>query len=263
VAARGAAGAALLAVEGLAAAYGGLHVVEDVSFTISEGASLALVGQSGSGKTTLARCIAGLHSEYKGTISLAGTPLRNSARERPQKVREAIQYVFQNPYSSLNPRRAVEQSIAQPLHYASSRPGAREIAVRVDEALASVSLTAAVKARFPHELSGGQRQRVAIARALIVEPKLLVCDEVTSSLDVSVQAVIIELLDQLRRERRLSLLFVTHNLALVHSVADDIAVILDGRVVERGRVADVLKAPANEETRTLVANVPRLAADGA
>ncbi len=263
VAGHGPGAAALLAVDGLAASYGGRRVLEDVSFTISEGASLALVGQSGSGKTTIARCIAGLHSEYLGTISLAGTPLRNSARERPQEAREAIQYVFQNPYSSLNPRRAVEQSIAQPLHYASSQPGTREIAARVDEALASVSLTAAVKARFPHELSGGQRQRVAIARALIVEPRLLVCDEVTSSLDVSVQAVIIELLDQLRRQRGLSLLFVTHNLALVHSVADDIAVILDGRIIERGRVADVLKAPANDETRTLVANVPRLAADGA
>ena len=237
--------------------------MQDVSFTISEGASLALVGQSGSGKTTLARCIAGLHAEYRGTIALNGVPLEHSARARPQDAREAIQYVFQNPYSSLNPRRAVEQAIAQPLHYASSKPGGREIAARVDQALASVSLTAAVKARFPHELSGGQRQRVAIARALIVEPKLLVCDEVTSSLDVSVQAVIIELLDQLRRERGLSLLFVTHNLALVHSVADDIAVILDGRIIERGRVAEVLETPANAETRTLVANVPRLATKGA
>jgi peptide/nickel transport system ATP-binding protein len=116
-----------------------------------------------------------------------------------------------------------------------------------------------VKPRFPHELSGGQRQRVAIARALIVRPRLLVCDEVTSSLDVSVQAVIIELLDELRRERGLSLLFVTHNLALVHSVADDIAVVLDGRLVERGEVGAVLTAPQEEETRTLVANVPRLA----
>jgi peptide/nickel transport system ATP-binding protein len=256
------AGAPLLAIEGLGASYAGRGVLTDVSLAIPEGASLALVGQSGSGKTTLARCIAGLHTEYQGTISLAGTALARSARERPQAVREAVQYVFQNPYSSLNPRRPIEQSIAQPLHYASSHPSRAEIAARVDEALASVSLTAAVKARFPHELSGGQRQRVAIARALIVEPRLLVCDEVTSSLDVSVQAVIIELLDELRRERGLSLLFVTHNLALVHSVADDIAVILDGRVVERGRVAEVLEAPANEETRTLVANVPRLATRG-
>jgi peptide/nickel transport system ATP-binding protein len=116
-----------------------------------------------------------------------------------------------------------------------------------------------VRPRYPHELSGGQRQRVAIARALIVDPKLLVCDEVTSALDVSVQAVIIELLDQLRRDRQLSMLFVTHNLALVHSVADEIAVILDGRIVERGPVDRVLTQPSSQETQTLLANVPRLA----
>ena len=251
--------AALLAVDDLDAAYGGRRVVAGVSLAIAEGASLALVGQSGSGKTTLARCIAGLHTEHTGTIALAGDVLARSARARPQVVREAIQYVFQNPYSSLNPRRAIADTIAQPLHHAASRPGGPEIAARLDEALESVSRSASVKPRFPHELSGGQRQRVAIARALIVQPRLLVCDEVTSSLDVSVQAVIIELLDQLRRERGLSLLFVTHNLALVHSVADDIAVILDGRLVERGKVGDVLTAPQNDETRTLVANVPRLA----
>jgi peptide/nickel transport system ATP-binding protein len=255
---RAGAGSALLSVDGLDASYGGRLVVAGVSISIAEGASLALVGQSGSGKTTLARCIAGLHTEHTGSISLAGEALARSARARPQAAREAIQYVFQNPYSSLNPRRPIGDTIAQPLHYASSQPGNREIHGRVDEALASVSLSASVKARFPHELSGGQRQRVAIARALIVEPRLLICDEVTSSLDVSVQAVIIELLDELRRERALSLLFVTHNLALVHSVADDIAVILDGRLVERGEVGAVLTAPQEEETRTLVANVPRL-----
>jgi peptide/nickel transport system ATP-binding protein len=261
--ARGETDAPLLVIDELDAAYGGRRVVTGVSIAIAEGASLALVGQSGSGKTTLARCIAGLHTEHTGTISLAGEVLARSARARPQAAREAIQYVFQNPYSSLNPRRPIAETIAQPLHYAASHLGSREIGARVDEALASVSLAASVKARFPHELSGGQRQRVAIARALIVEPRLLVCDEVTSSLDVSVQAVIIELLDDLRRKRGLSLLFVTHNLALVHSVADAIAVILDGRLVEQGRVGDVLTAPQNDETRTLVANVPRLAAAAA
>jgi ABC-type oligopeptide transport system ATPase subunit len=154
--------------------------------------------------------------------------------------------------------RSIEQSIAQPLHYTEEHPDRAEIDRRVGRALDNVSLSAAVRRRYPHELSGGQRQRVAIARALIVEPRLLVCDEVTSALDVSVQAVVIELLDELRRRRGLSMLFVTHNLALVHSVADEIAVIQRGRIVERGAVERVLGQPASEETRALVANVPRL-----
>jgi peptide/nickel transport system ATP-binding protein len=250
---------ALLAIDDLDAGYGSRPVLHGISLSIPTGASLALVGESGSGKTTLARCMAGLHTEYTGTISLAGARLARAARARPAAAREAIQYVFQNPYSSLNPRRSIEQSIAQPLHYTEEHPDRAEIDRRVGRALDSVSLSAAVRRRFPHELSGGQRQRVAIARALIVEPRLLVCDEVTSALDVSVQAVVIELLDELRRRRGLSMLFVTHNLALVHSVADEIAVIQEGRIVERGPVERVLARPTSEATRALVANVPRLA----
>jgi peptide/nickel transport system ATP-binding protein len=252
-------GGALLAIDDLDAGYGSRPVLHGISLSIPTGASLALVGESGSGKTTLARCIAGLLTEYTGTISLAGAQLARAARARPAAAREAIQYVFQNPYSSLNPRRSIEESIAQPLHYTEEHPGRAEIDRRVGRALDSVSLSAAVRRSFPHELSGGQRQRVAIARALIVEPRLLVCDEVTSALDVSVQAVVIELLDELRRRRGLSMLFVTHNLALVHSVADEIAVIQEGRIVERGPVERVLARPTSETTRTLVANVPRLA----
>jgi peptide/nickel transport system ATP-binding protein len=249
---------ALVSVTDLDAWYGSQPVLSAVSLVIREGSSLALVGESGSGKTTLARCIAGLHAQYSGSMSLEGEALEPGARSRPQAVREAIQYVFQNPYASLNPRRTIEQSVAQPLWYAESRMTRRQITAAVDEALAQVALGAAIKARFPHELSGGQRQRVAVARALIVNPKLLVCDEVTSALDVSVQAVVIELLDRLRRERNLSLLFVTHNLALVQSVADDIAVILGGQIIEHGPVHDVLTSPRTDETRTLLANVPRL-----
>jgi peptide/nickel transport system ATP-binding protein len=252
-------GGALLAIDDLDAGYGSRPVLHGISLSIPTGASLALVGESGSGKTTLARSIAGLHTGYTGTISLAGAQLARAARARPAAAREAIQYVFQNPYSSLNPRRSIEESIAQPLHYTEEHPGRAEIDRRVGRALDSVSLSAAVRRRFPHELSGGQRQRVAIARALIVEPRLLVCDEVTSALDVSVQAVVIELLDELRRRRGLSMLFVTHNLALVHSVADEIAVIQEGRIVERGPVERVLARPTSETTRTLIANVPRLA----
>ena len=250
---------ALLAIDDLDAGYGSRPVLHGISLSIPTGASLALVGESGSGKTTLARCIAGLHTGYTGTISLAGAQLARAARARPAAAREAIQYVFQNPYSSLNPRRSIEESIAQPLHYTEEHPDRAEIDRRVGRALDSVSLSAAVRRRYPHELSGGQRQRVAIARALIVEPRLLVCDEVTSALDVSVQAVVIELLDELRRRRGLSMLFVTHNLALVHSVADEIAVIEEGRILERGPVERVLARPTSEATRALVANVPRLA----
>ena len=250
---------ALLAIDDLDAGYGSRPVLHGISLSIPTGASLALVGESGSGKTTLARCIAGLHTGYTGTISLAGAQLARAARARPAAAREAIQYVFQNPYSSLNPRRSIEESIAQPLHYTEEHPDRAAIDRRVSRALDSVSLSAAVRRRFPHELSGGQRQRVAIARALIVEPRLLVCDEVTSALDVSVQAVVIELLDELRRRRGLSMLFVTHNLALVHSVADEIAVIQQGRILERGPVERVLARPTSEATRALVANVPRLA----
>jgi peptide/nickel transport system ATP-binding protein len=252
-------GEALLEIDRVEARYGGRAVLHGISLAIPTGASLALVGESGSGKTTLARCIAGLHSEYTGTISLAGAELARSARARPAAAREAIQYVFQNPYSSLNPRRSIAESIAQPLHYIEEHPDRAEIDRRVTRALDSVSLSPAVRRRFPHELSGGQRQRVAIARALIVEPRVLVCDEVTSALDVSVQAVIIELLDTLRRSRGLSMLFVTHNLALVHSVADQIAVVQDGEIVEHGSVEQVLSSPSSDETRALVANVPRLA----
>ena len=252
-------GVPLLSIDALHAGYGSRAVLHDISLAIPPGASLALVGESGSGKTTLARCIAGLHTEYTGALALAGDVLAPAARARPAAAREAIQYVFQNPYSSLNPRRTIEESIAQPLRFSEEHPDRGETDRRVTHALESVSLSAAVRRRYPHELSGGQRQRVAIARALIVSPRLLVCDEVTSALDVSVQAVVIELLDELRRRSGLSMLFVTHNLALVHSVADEIAVIQQGRIVEHGPTERVLRSPASEETRALVANVPRLA----
>jgi peptide/nickel transport system ATP-binding protein len=249
----------LLSIDALNAGYGARPVLHDISLAIPAGASLALVGESGSGKTTLARCIAGLQTEYTGAVALAGEVLARAARARPAAAREAIQYVFQNPYSSLNPRRTIEESIAQPLRFSEEHPDRAEADRRVTHALESVSLSAAVRRRYPHELSGGQRQRVAIARALIVGPRLLVCDEVTSALDVSVQAVVIELLDELRRRSGLSMLFVTHNLALVHSVADEIAVIQQGRIVEQGPAERVLRTPASDETRALVANVPRLA----
>ena len=246
----------MLDVQGVSAWYGQSQVLRDVSLAIAAGECSAIVGESGSGKTTLARCIAGLHSDLEGQLSLAGRHLAAGARARPPELRRAIQYVFQNPYASLNPRRTIGESVVQPLRHFEqlSRSEADE---RVRTALEEVALRPSLVDRYPHQLSGGERQRVAIARALALSPQLLICDEVTSSLDVSVQAVIIQLLAQLQRERGLTMLFVTHNLALVRTIARRVAVMSEGRVVESGLVDDVLAHPKAAETQRLVRDIPR------
>jgi peptide/nickel transport system ATP-binding protein len=250
--------APLLEIADLAAFHGPKQILHGVSLALARRRCLALVGESGSGKTTLARCIAGLHRQLDGAMRFEGTALATGARSRPPALRRRIQYVFQNPYASLNPRRSIGQSIAVALGEF-ERLSARELRARVAAALASVALPASAAERFPHQLSGGQRQRAAIARALILEPELLICDEVTSALDVSVQAVIVELLARLQRERGLAMLFVTHNLPLVLSVAQEVAVMQDGRIVERGAVEQVLHRPEAAETRRLLEDAPRFA----
>jgi peptide/nickel transport system ATP-binding protein len=249
-------GRPLLEAHDLVAWYGSRKVLHGVGLAVSEQTCVALVGESGSGKTTLARCVAGLHTGLDGDMRLRGDPLVPGARTRPAEVRQAIQYIFQNPYASLNPRRTVGESVGQALRQF-SRLSRREVDDRVAEALESVALSPSLADRYPHQLSGGQRQRVAIARALAVQPDLLVCDEVTSSLDVSVQAVIIELLAKLQRERGLAMLFVTHNLALIRSIAQQVAVMSDGRIVEWGDVEEVLDHPKAGQTRLLLRDIPR------
>jgi peptide/nickel transport system ATP-binding protein len=251
--------APVLAVRGVNASYGALQVVHDVTFSLERGQCVALVGESGSGKTTIARSIAGLHGEWEGEIRFDGTPLSPSSRRRGNDLRRRIQYVFQNPYGSLNPRRTAAQTIERPLSLLDvSGKAAR---VRVDEMLERVSLSPGHGRRFPDELSGGERQRVAIARALVCEPELVICDEVTSALDVSVQAAIVNLLVALQRDLGLSLLFVTHNLPLVRSVAQAVAVMRQGRIVEMGSAEQVLLEPEDEYTRRLLADSPQI--DGA
>ena len=205
----------------------------DVDLHVGRGECLALVGESGSGKTTVSRSIGGLHHDWTGEILLDGQPLARSAR-RPRRSaqRLKIQYVFQNPYSSLNPRRPIGETVARPLMIAKASDA--EARRRVGEMLERVSLPPAYADRYPDQLSGGERQRVAIARALVSQPDVLVCDEVTSALDVLVQAAIVELLADLQRDLGLSMLFVTHNLPLVRSVAHRVAVMADGRIVEVG-----------------------------
>ena len=248
---------ALLAVRDLHAWYGGHPVLHDVRIGLDAGECMAVVGESGSGKTTLARCVAGLHPTFSGDLMLAGEALEPQARDRPRAVRRAIQYVFQSPYASLNPRRTVGQIIARPLHvfFDLERREARE---RIVAHLERVALSPGLIDRYPDQLSGGERQRVAVARALAAEPQVLVCDEITSALDVSVQAALVELLAELQRSMNLGLLFITHNLALIRTIADRVAVMSAGRIVESAAVESVFVSPKADYTRELLANTPSL-----
>jgi peptide/nickel transport system ATP-binding protein len=250
-------GAPILALSDVSAGYRRRAVVQDINLELARQECLALVGESGSGKTTLARSVAGLHSQRGGQITLNGAPLAMSARNRTREHRRMIQYVFQNPYGSLNPRRTIGHIIGQPLEIFGRMKG-DAAGKKVAEMLDRVALTAAYADRFPDQLSGGERQRVAIARALVCEPSVLVCDEVTSALDVSVQAAIVELLATLQRDLGLSMLFVTHNLPLVRSIAQRVAVMSEGRIVELGSVEQILESPVNPYTRRLLSDTPSL-----
>ncbi len=251
-------GDVVLAVEHLNGHYGSAHVLHDIDLEVRRNECVAVVGESGSGKTTLARCISGLHSNFTGDVKLGGDRLAESARRRSSQARKQIQYVFQNPYASLNPRRAVGQTIARQLQlFGASR---RDTGKRVAECLERVALSSAAADRYPDQLSGGERQRVAIARALAAEPALLVCDEVTSALDVSVQAAIVELLRDLRAETGLSMLFITHNLALIRTIADRVVVMTQGTIVESGATVTVFESPSAEYTTKLLANTPTVEA---
>jgi peptide/nickel transport system ATP-binding protein len=247
----------VLTVRDLDAHYGASHALFRIDLDVHREECLALVGESGSGKTTLARAVSGLHSDYTGQVRLRDDPLPEAARRRSREARKEIQYIFQNPYASLNPRRTVGQSIGRQLQL--FYPGSRgDTGKRVAECLERVALSSSAASRFPDQLSGGERQRVAIARALAAQPSVLICDEVTSALDVSVQAAIIELLGELRREMGLSILFITHDLALIRTIADRVAVMNQGRIVEQGSVDAILTAPSADYTRELLANTPSI-----
>ncbi len=260
-AAPAAAGRPLLEVSALAVEYrsgrGRNVAVRDVSFAIEAGRCVALVGESGSGKTTIGRCIAGLHVPTAGRIVFDGQELDGSARDRALDQRRRIQIVFQNPFESLNPRHRVGASIERPLRVL-RRLSRADAAGEVSTLLERVRLPARVAERYPVELSGGERQRVAIARALAAKPDLLVCDEVTSALDVSVQAAVLELLAELQRELHLSMLFITHNLGVVACVSDSVLVMDRGSLCESGAVQDVLSTPSDDYTRRLLGAAPCL-----
>ncbi|WP_329567871.1 ABC transporter ATP-binding protein [Streptomyces sp. NBC_01361] len=233
--------------------YGSTRAVDGVSFGVRRGEVLALVGESGSGKSTLAWALAGLRTPSGGTMTHEGGDLARAAHKRPLSLRRKVQLVFQNADTSLNPRRSVGDAVRRPLRFfgtASARP---EAAVRARKLISDVRLDPSFADRLPAQLSGGQRQRIGIARALAGEPDVLIADEITTALDVSVQADVLRLLDDLRRERRLACLFISHDLAVVRGIADRVVVLRHGVVVEEGPTDKVFAAPTHPYTRQLMA----------
>jgi len=235
-----------------------LTAVDTVSFQIERGTTYALVGESGSGKSTIARMAVGLLQPSAGTVTIDGTDLNDAALGRAEKqaLRRRIQMVFQSPYASLNPRWRVDALLSEPLGAFGLAQG-RE-AERVAELLEQVGLSASDARRFPHEFSGGQRQRISIARALASEPEFIVCDEPTSALDVSVQAQVLNLLKRLQRELGLTYLLITHDLAVVASMASRIGVLQHGKLVEENDARTLLAGPREAYTRMLLDAAPRM-----
>ena len=247
--------AAMFEMRGVRAGYGDTEVLRDVDLRLERRGSLGLVGESGCGKSTLARVAAGLLKPWAGEVLLDGRPLD---RGRDRAARRRVQMVFQNPEGSLNPRHTAGGAIMDAMRFhgmAVSREDARQKCLAL---LRRVELPEDVLERYPRDLSGGQKQRVALARALAVEPELLIADEPTSSLDVSVQRGMLDLIRELRAERGLTLLFISHDLGVVRYVCDSVAVMRAGQILERGPAADFFRNPATEYGRQLLDSVPRI-----
>jgi peptide/nickel transport system ATP-binding protein len=229
--------------------------VNDVSFTVERGKTLGLVGESGSGKSTIGRCVAALQKPTSGTVTILGQEISGLSQRQLRPIRGKFGFVFQDPATSLNPRMRVGDCVAEPLLVHKVMKGG-QLRDRVGELLDAVRLPKDTAQRYPHELSGGQRQRASLARALALGPDLLVADEPTSALDVSVQASVLELFEELQREWSFACLFISHDLAVVDRLADEVAVLRNGVVQEIGPRDEVLRNPQTEYTQRLVAAVP-------
>ena len=233
-----------------------LKAVQNVSFSLAEGEILAVIGESGCGKSTLAQALVGLLPWHSGTYSVFGKEVDVNSAKAFAQVRKSVQMVFQDPYSSLNPRQTIAQILTYPLiARGTSKSEALE---KAKKELDLVGLPADSLSRYPHEFSGGQRQRIGIARALMVDPKVIIADEVTIALDVSVQAQVLQLLEKLRKDLGISIVFISHDLLTVRSFADNVIVMYKGREVEKGVAAEVLKNPQRAYTKALIASVPTL-----
>jgi peptide/nickel transport system ATP-binding protein len=244
-----------------------LHAVESVDLAIRRGETLGLVGESGCGKSTVARLIVGLYAPTRGTIRyegvvLAGEGAQASDSPAQRRARRGMQMIFQDPYASLNPRWRVADIVAEPLRVQEGGLPAAELEARVGSLLGQVGLSAVDGAKYPHQFSGGQRQRISIARALATQPSFLVCDEPTSALDVSVQAQVLNLMRELQRQFSLTYLFISHNLAVVHHIADRVGVMYLGRIVELAPTRRLFAMPQHPYTRMLLEAVPDLSMTG-
>ena len=246
-----------------------VHAVDGVSFAIPRGETLSLVGESGCGKSTVARLLVGLYAPTQGEVRFDGADIGATLRSGSTlALRRRMQMIFQDPYASLNPRWKVEDIVAEPLreHGLVGAPGQavdpRSARAKVVQLLGSVGLAAADLEKFPHQFSGGQRQRISIARALATEPEFLVCDEPTSALDVSVQAQVLNIMKDLQRERGLTYLFISHNLAVVRHVSDSVGVMYLGRLVEQAPKAELFARPRHPYTRMLLDAIPDIHMSG-
>jgi oligopeptide/dipeptide ABC transporter ATP-binding protein len=235
-----------------------LKAVDGVDFELFPGETLALVGESGCGKSTLAKALVGLNPITSGRALLDGEPVTGISRKEMRRYRSQLQLIFQDPYASLNPRFTIAETIGEPLllHGKATR---QDVDAKVREILGQVGLDPELRLRYPHEFSGGQRQRISIARALAVEPKLLLCDEVTSALDVSIQAQILDLLRSVQQKRGLAYLFITHDLGVVRYIAHRVAVMYVGQIVELRDTESLFESPAHPYTKALLSSIPRLA----
>ena len=237
-----------------------LHAVNDITFSIAKGETFALVGESGCGKSTVARLLVGLYAPSQGTVQLAGNDV--SRLKTDLKLRRDAQMIFQDPYASLNPRWRVADIIAEPLLLHGLALDAAAAQIKVAELLTLVGLSANDASKYPHQFSGGQRQRISIARALATEPAFLVCDEPTSALDVSVQAQVLNLLKDLQTRLGITVLFISHNLQVVHHVADRIGVMYLGKLVEIASKTDLFATPKHPYTRLLLDAIPDMEMSG-
>lgn len=238
-----------------------LRAVDDVSFTLNKGETLALVGESGCGKSTVARLLTGLYGLSKGSIKFDGEELSSMNSQQRKHMRRRLQMIFQDPYASLNPRWRVGRIIAEPLR-THTNLSQTEQEQRAAELLEQVGLSAADLNRYPHQFSGGQRQRISIARALALNPEFIVCDEPTSALDVSVQAQVLNLMKKLQQDLGLSYLFISHNLAVIHHMADRVGVMYLGRIVEIASRDKLFATPRHPYTKMLLGAIPDLSGSG-